>query len=624
MFKYESQFSSEKPVIFIDSEEYDPFETGFHNNSAVKSLDFKIILNRLARPIYALGFSKGKAAGIVAQYGIPTCDLDELKARQEVVREIHEGGVGEKIASIIKSAHDLHSWTPNFRNKRIFAEKTKEVGYLVDVVESSLELEAKSERLKSVKEFASEVSKSEEYQLLKKFVSGTAEGLFDQYRETLKNLSGFSGIYESKYTSAEMIAYYRRMASKPQHYDKKVNLLNVDERRATYHSIKRLQDVFKQMMYAPELEGIIDRKEAKDLGLEEKLDFAIKKLSDTAILNFRQRARVSKGQKYFLKGFASLLSHIDTLVEEGLDRLMKSLEVRTGDMAEELGFYYSLARLAKDTGGVMPVLLEPGERRCSIKDGKVVSFVLRNEETVANDFRSDKDYYSFLLTGANDNGKTTFERMVGQIQVLAQMGAYVPASEAELSVVDGVFTSFSSKDKPDKKEGSFRSSLNFLSFITTPRIVWDYEEEGWEIIENPSAEIIKKAVSVGWHRFYTPHSLLLLDEIAIGSDNQATEEALERVLKAAGQRGTRMFLSTHYHPVAEKVQKRIFANTMNLGAIIEIDDKGNYVETYKIERDRHEPSLGHRLFEEAGFTDEAVDKATQLLKDAGIIDNDQS
>ncbi|MBW2963411.1 hypothetical protein KY306_01395 [Candidatus Woesearchaeota archaeon] len=626
MFKYESQFSSEKPVIFIDSEKYEEFEAGFRGSSAVKNLDFKIIMERLARSAYSLGFSKGAAASIADDYGVPTFDLDEIRARQEAIGEIYENSeIEERVSTIIKSANNLHSWTPKFREKRIFAEKTQEVGYLVDLIESSLGLEAKSKRLQGVREFALGVSESKEYQLLKRFVSGAAEGLFERYRETLKDLSGFSSVFESKYTTAEMITYYRQLSSKPKSYNKKVNLLGFEERRATYHSIKKLQEIFRQLMNDPELEGIIDREEAKGLGLEKQLDFAVKTLSDTAILNFRQKAKIGKAQQYFLKGFADLLSHIDKLVEEGLDKLMGSLEVRTGDMENELAFYYSMARLAHGMGEVtMPRLVPMEERRCAIRGGRVASFVLRGDEMVANDFHSDRDYYSFLLTGANDNGKTTFERMVGQIQVLAQMGGYVPASEVELSMVDGVFTSFSSKDKPDKKEGSFRSSLNFLGFITKPSVIWDYDDEGWEIIDNPSAEIVKKAVAAGWHRFFTPHSLLLLDEIAIGSDNQATEEALERVLKAVGQRGARLLLSTHYHPVAEKVQGRVFANTMNLGAIMEIDDDGKYKETYCIERDRHEESLGHRLFEEAGFTDEAIDRATQLLIESGIVDEEKS
>lgn len=645
MFAYKSSFSPAKPVIFIDSADYIDEDYSFYEHEVVKNLDFRIIIDVLYNSIKR---SNLNAEHVLKKYCIPTQDIAEIRARQEVVREIYENRymkgrrlediIYDRIESIIFSASQLHYWSNNFICNKSFKNKTNEAEHLVELVEASLAMWPKSKRLKSVKQFAKTIANTPEYQTLKKYVAKISLDFFKKCRIDSDELEEmFPGYgHDKKFTGASLVEIYQKIAKSAREYSEQVNRLDVDVRRQIYSSLRDLQNIFKGALHNPELELIIDRKEAKTLGLEEQLGFAMNQLKNTAILNFTHRSKTTKAQKYFLQGFGALLDHIDQLIADGLDGVMEKLGAKTKEMAEELSFYYSLAKLAYkmelESPITMPVLLEPEKRYCSVKGGNVPSFTLRDNEDhplVANDVLFDKNNYVFLLTGANDNGKTTYERMVGQIQVLAQLGSFVPAEKVKLSSVDCVITSFGGIDKPEKKEGSFRSALNFLNFITTPKTIHEeYDDRDRlvqkEIIGNPSAEELALAYQQGKYVFFTPHSLLLFDEIAVGSDNLATEEAISRALTAAQQRNARLLISTHYHPVACRVQNGEFPNTLNLGAVMRIGKNGKLIETYKIKRGKHEESHGQRLFKEAGYTKEKINEATKLLIDAGIIKMDKS
>lgn len=69
------------------------------------------------------------------------------------------------------------------------------------------------------------------------------------------------------------------------------------------------------------------------------------------------------------------------------------------------------------------------------------------KQVVTNDITFDENAGFYLLTGANNGGKTTFVRAVGICQVMAQAGLYVPASSCEISLVDCVYTHFPKEEQ---------------------------------------------------------------------------------------------------------------------------------------------------------------------------------
>lgn len=642
--EYEMGLNRNSPIVLVDSEKYgspswSSEREGYHRSSnhefskstGIKNLDLDFIM--LIFQGYVSDLNIRGAREVVENYFIPTQDKEELIKRQEVVRELFKDGSKlSKVRNIINHTRKLKNWVPEFFDKSVnqFGERTEQVSYLVKAVEASLDLKARSERLKNVTNFAKTIAEKEEYQELKNYVTACASDLFYQYELSKDKLKKIWNLDRTgPFTTAGMLDLCAKVM-KDKRFVKKIDLMEFDTRRDIYSALLSLKDVVDKLMNDNRLEHIIDKKEVKVFKLDRRLDQAVEILSDFATVDYKERKKITAAEKFFATKFPDLLYHINKIIDEGLENRMKSLGISSYGLEQELAFYCCLAELAHEMKRVslvvQPEVLDKEERSCRIKQGNVPSFVMRRisderhdrdrkTKLVANDVTASKNKRIFLITGANDNGKTTYERMIGQSQVLFQMGGYIPAKEASMSIVDGIFSSFSTKDKPNEKEGNFKSGLKYLHFISVPQRKDPHSGRRYML---DAFEIMSKYNHCD-HSFMTPFSLVLLDEIAIGSDSEATEEAIERTINAGTLSGARMYISTHYHPIAARVAKGEFKNTMNLGAIM--DHKGKKpIVTYVIKPNRHEQSLGRRLFEDVGYTNERILKGQQLLKEAKIYD----
>ncbi len=483
-------------------------------------------------------------------------------------------------------------------------------------------MDVESEVLQGVKSFTQSIAERQEYQELKCYIEECSLELFKKYHAAARKLKvGHFSFKKAKKLRTDQLVDLFAQVSGGKDYSKNMRELDVDSRRNIYSALQGFKNVFHELVHNKKLEHLIDAEEIKTFRIEEGLNEVIKRLGDTALLLFKRRHEITKAQRFFLKQTSKLLYHADRVVDEGLERRMESLNVQTGNLEKELAFYHVLSTFALDmkrvSTVVMPSILDKKSRYCKIKSGNVPSFVTRalfsrKHNLVPNDVLSNKQHHVFAILGANDNGKTTYGRMIGQMQILAQVGSFVPARQARLSIVDGIFTSFNKKDRPEEKEGSFKAGLKYLGFITVPQIR-DCDEKR---LLHPRE--ISQRYMLCDHSFITPYSLVLLDEVGIGSDNEATSEAISTILDAAINIGSTLYLSTHFHPIANQIVKGRFPKTMNLGAKLE-RKKGRMVETYKIIRGIHAPSDGKRLFEKAGYTNEKVNEGLKRLIEAGIV-----
>lgn len=569
--------------MFIDSKTYDDWEEDrytFFGSNAAESLDLKNILDYLARQISNAGFDGERT---LRKHCIPAYEAEEIRERQGIIQELYEDEeIAYKVSSIITSAPNLHNWTTRYIARKTLTEKIREAEEYVSTIETASTLNAKSKRLKQVEKEARQIKEQPEYKALKEYVDLRIG------RELLQELP--TEHWPESTRLGDIIESYRKITTAAEMKAQRYGALDVESRRELYKAIRSLQTIFSEFIHNPALDMPIE-KEAKAFKLEEELEKSIEKMTG---LESRQKA--SAAERYFHQQFGSTLEHITRLISEALDTKMKDHN-KMRQTAKELAFYDSLARLARKMGNI--VLPEISEKT-DVKGAHTPSETLRKKENTPNDFSFGKTH-GYLITGANNNGKTTYQRMVGQCQILAQLGSYIPAQSARIRPVRNIFTSFGQKDNPDKKEGSFLSSLNYLGFMTQPQF---YEED--ETIPIKTKKTLEQTIKT----CLTPHaeSLLLLDEIAIGSDNISTEKALTLVMRLCQQRKSRMLLTTHYHPIAEKVQEGTFKGIMNLGAKTQ---KGRF--TYKMIRGKHKPSLGHLLFEEAGFTEKKLEEGKELF-----------
>uniref|UniRef100_A0A7N5JP88 DNA mismatch repair protein MSH3 n=1 Tax=Ailuropoda melanoleuca TaxID=9646 RepID=A0A7N5JP88_AILME len=182
---------------------------------------------------------------------------------------------------------------------------------------------------------------------------------------------------------------------------------------------------------------------------------------------------------------------------------------------------FSLAKVAKQGDYCRPTLQE--ERKIVIKNGRhpVIDVLLgEQDQYVPNSTNLSGDSERvMIITGPNMGGKSSYIKQVALITVMAQIGSYVPAEEATIGIVDGIFTRMGAADNIYKGQSTFMEELT------------------------DTAEIIRQATS---------QSLVILDELGRGTSTHdgiaiayATLEHFIRDVKSL------TLFVTHYPPVCE-------------------------------------------------------------------------
>jgi DNA mismatch repair ATPase MutS len=137
------------------------------------------------------------------------------------------------------------------------------------------------------------------------------------------------------------------------------------------------------------------------------------------------------------------------------------------DLRQGLIFYLGairfIQRLRKLSLPVCRPRIAPSkDRLCNVKESYNVNLVLDNSRTsiepshatiTRNDIVMDQDGQILILTGPNQGGKTTFMQGAGIVQIVAQVGCYVPGKQACISPVDHLFTHFQLEEKPETDTG---------------------------------------------------------------------------------------------------------------------------------------------------------------------------
>jgi DNA mismatch repair protein MutS len=178
-----------------------------------------------------------------------------------------------------------------------------------------------------------------------------------------------------------------------------------------------------------------------------------------------------------------------------------------------------LAHVAERRGYVRPTVHTGYELELRGARHPVVETMMPREDFIPNDVRLHEDGRIIILTGPNMAGKSTLLRQVGLIQLMAQIGSFVPASAAYVPVCDRIFTRVGASDNLVRGQSTFMVEM----------------QETAAILHNAS-----------------PRSLVLLDEIGRGTatyDGVSIAWAMTEYLHE--QIGCKTIFATHYHELTQ-------------------------------------------------------------------------
>src|SRR5207247_4349609 len=185
-----------------------------------------------------------------------------------------------------------------------------------------------------------------------------------------------------------------------------------------------------------------------------------------------------------------------------------------------------------------------------------------------------------IVTGANMGGKSTVLRQTALIQILGQIGSFVPASSARLPIVDRVWTRVGASD--DLASG--RSTFMF------------------EMTE--AAQILHSS---------TPRSLVLLDEIGRGTstfDGLSIAWAVAEYLHNSPEHSAKTLFATHYHELTELAENLPGAKNYQLTAT---EKDGEVVFLHKLARGKASKSYGIAVAKLAGLPQTVIERAKSVL-----------
>jgi hypothetical protein len=167
-----------------------------------------------------------------------------------------------------------------------------------------------------------------------------------------------------------------------------------------------------------------------------------------------------------------------------------------------------------------PVPADPGHARLSAQGLYDASLALSLDDgrAVGNDLNADGRQL-IMITGANQGGKSTFLRSLGQAHLMMQAGMFVPASSFAASVSTGVFTHFKREEDVTMEMGKLDEELDRMSVIADQ---------------------------------ITPGCLLLCNESFASTNEREGSEVARQVIRALTEAGIRIIFVTHLYDLAER------------------------------------------------------------------------
>ena len=256
---------------------------------------------------------------------------------------------------------------------------------------------------------------------------------------------------------------------------------------------------------------------------------------------------------------------------------------KTAKAIAGIDVFCSLSAVASRHNYVKPAINEKGV--IQIKNGRhpVVEQMMRDDLFVANDtFLDNGKNRLSIITGPNMAGKSTYMRQTALIVLMAQIGSFVPASKANIGIVDRIFTRVGASDDLASGQSTFMVEMTEV------------------------ANILRNA---------TAKSLLILDEIGRGTstfDGLAIAWAVIEHISNPKLLGAKTLFATHYHELTELEGKLPGVNNY----CIAVKERGDdIVFLRKIVKGGADKSYGIQVAKLAGVPDSVINRAKELVEE---------
>lgn len=244
----------------------------------------------------------------------------------------------------------------------------------------------------------------------------------------------------------------------------------------------------------------------------------------------------------------------------------------------EIDCLQSFAKVSEENNYVRPILNENKNLKIIDNRHPVVEKVI-SSSFIPNDIIMDENTNILLITGPNMAGKSTYMRQLAITVIMAQIGCFVPASEAILPIFDAIYTRIGASDDLVSGESTFMV----------------------EMLE------ANRAISNA-----TSNSLILFDELGRGTatfDGMALAQAIIEYIHE--QIKCKTLFSTHYHELTDLETK--LKNLKNIHVSAHEED-GNITFLHKIEDGSIDKSYGIHVAKLAKLPDELIKRADEILK----------
>lgn len=252
-----------------------------------------------------------------------------------------------------------------------------------------------------------------------------------------------------------------------------------------------------------------------------------------------------------------------------------------GSAISSIDAYQSIATHSIQNSWSKPTINDFGDS-IEITNGRH-PVVEQDTEFVPNNTDLTDESSFMIVTGPNMAGKSTYLRQVALIVLLAQIGSYVPCDNANIGIMDGIYTRVGSTDEISQGRSTFMVEMSEL------------------------ANILHSA---------TDDSLVILDEVGRGTATQdgqsIAQSTIEYLSKDDNNPTPYTLFATHYHNLTDLSQE--ISRVKNVHMSVKTDGDG-YEFTRNLEEGPADKSYGIKVADMAGIPNQIVDRSEEILSE---------